>query len=46
MLSLVKGPDGAKLAEMMKYSRKILMTKPGFEPQTPYNILRHFLYKN
>jgi hypothetical protein len=28
-----KGPDGAKLAEMMKYRRKIPMTTPGFEPR-------------
>jgi hypothetical protein len=30
VLSPDKGPDGAKLAEMMKYLRKIPMTKPGF----------------
>jgi hypothetical protein len=29
-----KGPDDAKVAEMMKYCRKILMNKPGFEPRT------------
>jgi hypothetical protein len=28
-----KGPDGAKVAEMMKYWRKIPITKPGFEPR-------------
>jgi hypothetical protein len=33
VLSPDKGPDGAKLAEMMKYRRKIPMTKPGFEPR-------------
>jgi hypothetical protein len=34
VLSPDKGPDGAKLAEMIKYLRKIPMTKPGFEPRT------------
>ncbi len=33
MLSPDKGPDGAKVAEMMKYRRKIPMTKPRFEPR-------------
>jgi hypothetical protein len=28
-----KGPDGAKVPEMMKYWRKIPMTKPWFEPR-------------
>jgi hypothetical protein len=33
MFSTVKGPGGAEVSEMMKYWRKILMTKPGFEPR-------------
>jgi hypothetical protein len=32
VLSPDKGPDGAKAVEMMKYRRKIPMTKPGIEP--------------
>ncbi len=34
MLSPDKGPDGAKVVEMMKSWRKIPMTKPGFDPET------------
>jgi hypothetical protein len=33
VLSPDKGPDDAKVAEMMKSRRKIPMTKPGFEPR-------------
>jgi hypothetical protein len=33
MLSPEKGPDNAEVPEMMKYLRKIPMTKPGFEPR-------------
>jgi hypothetical protein len=33
VLSPIEGPDGAKVAEMMKCSRKIPKTKPGFKPR-------------
>ncbi len=33
VLSSIEGPDGAKVAEMMKCWRKIPMIEPGFEPR-------------
>jgi hypothetical protein len=34
MLSPIEGPDGANLQKNTKSWRKILMTKPGFEPRS------------
>jgi hypothetical protein len=33
VFSPIEGPDGAKVAESMKYWRKIPISKPGFGPQ-------------